>query len=234
MDSTPFRRHGVAVVHFERERPRTRRLESGEAERLLRHAVPHLQALIIADLETGLRPQELLELRWRDVRWEQNVILLPAAITKTNTARDVPMTQRLRALLELRQHAPDGSLHTPDRFVFGNEVGERVRSIRGAWAAVCKAAGITGLQFRDLRREFASRLRETPGIADHHVRDVLGHADLQTTSRYLATTRVGLQQVMTLFEQRGPGFAHDSHKRPPRGANASEKTEEENDAKSLN
>lgn len=196
--------------------------------------MPHLQALIIADLETGLRPQELLELRWRDVRPEQNVILLPAAITKTNTARDVPMTQRLRALLELRQHAPDGTLHTPDEFVFGNEVGERVRTIRGARAAVCKAAGISGLQFRDLRREFASRLRETPGIADHHVRDVLGHADLQTTSRYLATTRVGLHQAMKVFEQHRAGFTHGLHKTPDEGLISGEEMQGENDAKSLN
>jgi hypothetical protein len=38
------------------------------------------------------------------------------------------------------------------------------------------------------------------------------HADLATTSRYLATTRVGLQQARRVFEQHRAGFARDSHK----------------------
>jgi integrase len=75
----------------------------------------------------------------------------------------------------------------------------------------CEAAEITGLHVHDLRREFASRLRETPGISDHHVRDWLGHADMATTSRYLATTRVGLQQARRVFVQHRAGFARGSH-----------------------
>jgi integrase len=57
------------------------------------------------------------------------------------------------------------------------------------------------LRFHDLRREFASRLREAPGISDHEVRDWLGHANITTTSRYLATTRTTLQQARKKFEQ---------------------------------
>jgi integrase len=67
------------------------------------------------------------------------------------------------------------------------------------------------LHFHDLRGEFASRLRETPEISDHHVRDWLGHAEMAMTSRYLATTRVGLQQARRVFEQHRAGFAHDLH-----------------------
>jgi integrase len=95
--------------------------------------------------------------------------------------------------------------------VFGNGVGERVTDIRPEWVETCQASEITGLHFHDLRREFASRLRETPGISDHHVRDWLGHADMATTSKYLATTRVGLQQARRVFEQHRAGFAHGLH-----------------------
>jgi hypothetical protein len=34
---------------------------------------------------------------------------------------------------------------------------------------------------------------------------------MATTSRYLATTRVGLQQARKVFEQHRAAFAHDSH-----------------------
>lgn len=212
VEHTPFRRHGVTVVHFSKDQARTRRLEPGEEKKLLDAAPDLLKALIIAALETGMRKGELLALRWQDVHAATDTILLPAAITKTNEARDVPMTARLKAVLELRKHAPDGTEHPSTAFVFGNAFGEQVKDIRDEWVATCTAAKVTGLHFHDLRREFASRLRETPGISDHHVRDWLGHADMATTSRYLATTRVGLQQARKVFELHRAGFAHDSHK----------------------
>ena len=164
VERTPFRRQHVTVVHFRKDENRTRRLEPGEEHRLLAHASPALQALIIAALETGCRRGEPLGLRWRDVKATAGVLLLPGAITKTGAPRDVPMTQRLRAVLELRKHAPDGQELGPAAFVFGNEVGEAVADIREPWEAACAAAGITDLHFHDLRREFASRLRETPGV----------------------------------------------------------------------
>jgi hypothetical protein len=40
------------------------------------------------------------------------------------------MTQRLKATLELRKHAPDGTEHPGTAYVFGNEVGERIADIR--------------------------------------------------------------------------------------------------------
>jgi integrase len=71
--------------------------------------------------------------------------------------------------------------------VFGNEVGEELHGIKRAWAIVCDAAGITDLHFHDLRREFGSRLLERVGGNPAIVRDCLGHANLNTTNRYLVT-----------------------------------------------
>jgi integrase len=181
----------VNVIHFAKEPGRTRRLEGDEEQRLLQHATtPMVNVLIRAGLEAGCRIGELLQLTWADVKWDQNVLLLPAAITKTDEARDIPLTQTLRALLELRQHAPDGTVFGPDAAVFGNEVGEPVKywRVHQAWHATCAAAGITGLHFHDLRRELASTLRES-GAPDHIVADVLGHANISTTSKYLKASR---------------------------------------------
>jgi integrase len=85
--------------------------------------------------------------------------------------------------------------------VFGNEVGEQIASIKTAWYAACRRANITGLCFHDLRREFASRVRETPGNFDHEVRDLLGHANISTTSRYLGSTPETRERAMQRFER---------------------------------
>jgi integrase len=149
---------------------------------------------------------------------------LPAKKTKDGEARDVPITAPLGAVLDMRRLDPEGRSFGPEAFVFGNELGERVGSFKKAWQTlVLKAHGYTpcwkkggwteldaeskaryrgiDLHFHDLRREFASRLREAPGISDHEVRDWLGHANITTTSRDLATTRTTLQQARKKYEQ---------------------------------
>jgi hypothetical protein len=51
---------------------------------------------------------------------------------------------RLRAELEMRRHAVDGKEHPPTAFIFGDEAGGEVKSIRRAWeTAVLKAHGHT-------------------------------------------------------------------------------------------
>ena len=124
----------------------------------------------------------------------------------------MPFSQRLHAMLEMRRHDPDGEVHGPDAYVFGNALGERVKSIKTAWRLTCARAQITGLHFHDLRREAASRLLEGD-VPEHYVQEVLGHANLSTTSRYLATTRKGLHQAMQRYEARVQTRANFSEKR---------------------
>ncbi len=62
-------------------------------------------------------------------------------------------------------------------------------------------AGVEGVHFHDLRREFASRLLESPGVALHDVAQWVGHASVVTTTRYLATTGVRQREVLKRFER---------------------------------
>ncbi len=69
------------------------------------------------------------------------------------------------------------------------------------------------VRVHDLRREFGSRLLEAIGGNPVIVRDWLGHADLTTTNRYLATPPVELRRAAKQLESaRTRGFAHDSHR----------------------
>jgi hypothetical protein len=97
------------------------------------------------------------------------------------------------------RHDSTGEELPPQAYVFGNDVGERVASVKTAWRAACARAGITGLRFHDLRREFACRLLESR-CELHDVRDFLGHANIATTSRYLRSTSLRLERALTLLE----------------------------------
>lgn len=165
---------------------------------------------------------ELLSLQWRQVRFDLNEIHLRAEDTKARRARLLPMSQRLRALLDMRRLDPAGHEHKPGAYVFGDETGAQVKSVKTAWENCrLKAHGYKvrrekngrltaecreqlrriNLHFHDLRREAGSRFLEG-GMPANVVQQFLDHAKLSTTSRYLKINRDGMHAALKSFERR--------------------------------
>ena len=84
--------------------------------------------------------------------------------------------------------------------MFGNAIGERLKSVRPAWENARERAGVATLQLRDLRHEAASRFDEA-GMPIIYVSNMLGHSNLSTTSRYLNVRRRGLHMAMKNYEE---------------------------------
>jgi integrase len=187
---------------LKREKPRRRhrRLAPGEEDALLKHAKAHLQRLAIAAVETGCRLGELLRVQWADVDLARGELRIRAENAKDAEERILPLSARLKAVLEMGQTDPAGQPFGADRYVFGDTVGRRVRAIKTAWRATCRRAGIMDLHFHDLRHEAGSRLLEA-GWPLHHVKDMLGHANISTTDTYLNVTKIGLQESMRRFDR---------------------------------
>jgi integrase len=212
---------------------KTGKLErEGEERRLLAVAGPHLQRLIVGALETGLRLGELLRLQWSDVNLSGRRLTVTADKAKTRTERVLPVSARLAGVLEMAQAALAASLpDMPDEreraayvarcFVFGDDIGGRVKCIRKAWdTAVLKAHGHKpvwvgsntlsaesraalrdiDLHFHDLRHEAGSRLHEA-GWPLHHVQHMLGHKSLEQTTTYLNVTLTGLEESMRRYDE---------------------------------
>ena len=242
--TTPFKINGEVAVKLEKERKRTRRLLDGEEDRLLSICGPHLRAVVEAALATGMRRGEILNLQWRDIHgmridgeeieWLPKAeILLPADKTKTKQDRRIPISARLKAVLEMRRFDPNGDPHEADSYVFGTEVGTRIRDVGRAWeTAVLKAHGHTpkfsgtsnlgpesrasldkiDLHFHDLRREAGSRWLEG-GVPLHTVRDWLGHTSIAQTSTYLAGTMQTQHDAMARFDAISENLGNRSGKR---------------------
>ena len=201
----PFKDGSQAAVKLARELPRRRRLQPGEGDRLLAMC-SHLRALVEAALETGCRRGELLTLQWWQVRFTPKPeVFLPAVKTKTKTDRSVPISTRLRAVLEMRRTGPDGSELPGMPTSSATRVGEQVKDIKRTWhVAVLKAHGhkpkytpskalapeslrqLEGidLRFHDLRREAGSRWLDA-GVPLHRMQKWLGHTNIAQTSTYL-------------------------------------------------
>lgn len=208
LTATPFKVGTVSAVKLAREESRTRRLQTGELEKLLAACEAgldlrgrkwdgntHLRDLIVAALETGCRLGELLSLQWSQVRGE---LFLPAGKTKARKPRRVPVSPRLRAVLDGRRCDPAGDDMPADAYVFGDEVGGRRLSVKTAWNAACERAKIADLHFHDLRREAASRWMDA-GVGLASIQRLLGHHNISQTSTYLAASGGGEDEAMRAF-----------------------------------
>lgn len=209
VEKTPFKRGEKTTVKLASEQARSRRLQPGEEERLLPACGEHLRALVEAALETGCRKGELLALQWQQIQFAPRPeVWLPAGKTKTGKARRVPISTRLKAILEMRQDAYRAvaglgatDALPPAGYVFGNEIGQQVGGIKTAWQAACRRAKVDDLHFHDLRREAGSRWMEA-GVPLATIQRWLGHTNISQTSTYLATTTAGEHEAMRQFEVR--------------------------------
>jgi len=227
----PFVSGESDVIRRRKEASRRRRLRPGEEERLLAAAGPHLQRLIIAALETCCRLGELLSLQWRDVSLERGEIVLRAEKTKDREDRIIPVSGRLRAVLEMVRLDPAGRPFPPTAHPFGDEIGQRVGNIKHAWQSTVLRAnghkpawqwrkkggpadkGSTKLSpasqqaYRAVDLHFHDLRHEAgsrlleAGWPVHHVQHMLGHASLQQTSTYLNLTAQGLHESMRRLEE---------------------------------
>ena len=204
----------------------------------MQHAGTHLQHLIIAALETGCRIGELLSLQWKEISVEERGrwwLMLSEGKTKTARDRAIPVKMRLRSILEMRRHVPAdppelrdvlGDEYGPEHYVFGNELGESIASIRKAWTATCRRAKIVDLHFHDLRREFASRLVGQRGVTLMHVRDVLGHTNVKMTSNYLRSSNIELHDVFEAWERASAEPAATASSSDPLRTNCAQATDQ--------
>ena len=186
---------------------------------MLSYASPRLYRLVVGALEIGCRQGELLSLRWEDVNLRGREIRIQASNAKNEEHRHIPISARLLAVLEMAQHDPAGRPLPTKAYVFGDECGGRLKSPKKAWeTAVLKAHGYKptwggssltpasqaayrsiDLRFHDLKHEAGSRWLEA-GMPLHHVKELIGHANISTTDTYLNAGRVHLHESMLRLE----------------------------------
>jgi integrase len=169
--------------------------QPGEERRLLDHASPYLQRLIVAVIEGCMRRQEALTLQWRDVDLARGRMTFRAENVKTRTVLQKPISPRLLGVLRMIEHDPAGNPHKPTAYVFGDAIGGELTFPKKQWAKALKGAGIEDLEFRDLRHEGACRLADR-GWSLPQIQRMLGHQDAKTTSIYLHADILDLEEAM--------------------------------------
>jgi len=142
-----------------------------------------------------MREAEALNLTWNRVDLKAGFIRLDAANTKTDERRIVPISPRLKTLLQLIwQRERTGKLSTlTDRVFLFN--GKPFNRFSRAFATACSKAKIEGLWIHDLRASFATRKINERFDRDW-VKMITGHRTDHVFKRYNRPTPEHLKAVV--------------------------------------
>lgn len=157
---------------------------------------PALQNIVPFLIYTGARKREALDARWADIDWQQSSWKIPK--TKSGKIRHVPLSTGALELLG-RMRAWSGLKVPGSDLLFPNpRTGLPFVSIYYSWDTARKQAGVPELRIHDLRHSFASFLVNA-GRSLYEVQELLGHADIRTTSRYAHLKRDRLMEAVQVI-----------------------------------
>lgn len=147
-------------------------------------------AIFLTAAFTGLRKGELIALRWRDIDFTRSAIRVRASYAlghltspKSGKLRAVPLAPDVAAALA--RLADRGHMTADDDLVFVGDHGGYLdgSALRRRYVKALERAGLRQLRFHDLRHTFGTRVIAKADIV--RVQEWMGHADIQTTRRYL-------------------------------------------------
>lgn len=138
---------------------------------------------------TGIRRQELHDLRVRDVDFNSQMLHIRDG--KGGRDRSIPLINRVVVALRRRSKGKAGTAKVFE--------GMTPRSIHRQVTTLARHAGLDTFHPHSFRHSFATRLLEQ-GANLKEVQEILGHASLETTALYLALTPRHLRSAMDLLE----------------------------------
>jgi len=135
--------------------------------------------LIILALKTGMRRGELFDLQWSEVDLRRKVITVLGETAKSSKTRHIPLSPTaMEAVKAWKKQAPGKTGR-----VFPSTDGGRLDNVKKSWTTILNKAKIADFRWHDMRHDFASKLVMN-GVPLNTVRELCGHADLNTTLRY--------------------------------------------------
>jgi integrase len=176
-------------------------LEPADFEAVVSHLPKYLQDAARFAYISGWRKGEVASLEWSDVDRTNARITLRREHSKNGEPRVLPLTDTLAALIERRWDARQvktvaGATLAP--FVF-HRAGQPIGDFRKAWAKACKAAGVFGTLFHDLRRS-AVRNMERAGVSQAVAMKVTGHKTASVYRRYRIVDERDVREALVKTE----------------------------------
>ena len=140
-------------------------------------------------LLTGCRDAEIRSLKYSTVDFEQRVIRIEATNSKSKRMREVPINDICMEVIN--------QLNTRGKYdylIINPLTGKPYVNITKSWRRIRKKAGIPDFWLHSLRRSFASLLASN-NVPTVVISQLLGHASISTTQRYLVVQSDALRNA---------------------------------------
>lgn len=213
------------------ERRRERVITSEEEARYLAATPEPLASIASVLADTGMRPEECFRLRWEDVTWvngRHGALLITRG--KTAAARRViPMTPRVRAVLESRWNAggrPEEGWAWPTATRSGHVEPSTLRKQHGnAFKAIVKEAAkrdekpVRPFVLYSLRHTFLTRLGQS-GCDVWTLARIAGHSSINISARYVHLSEDAVLNAMTRLGEHKIGHTQNDAPQLPVAKNA--------------
>jgi integrase len=171
--------HEVPRIKLVEEFGRDRMMEPEEEVKVLAIAPQTLKDVLIAILDSGLRPSEVFAVRWEYVNWNRGTYFNPQGKTR-KARRLIYLSDRFRNVLLTRWNKQlEGWVFPSKKSPSGH-----ITTVEKQWLKVRKEAGISSrVVLYCARHTFGTvAMAETGNPAA--VRDAMGHEELATTMQY--------------------------------------------------
>jgi len=199
-----------------------RALTDEEVDRLLAFSPPHYRDIWYCFLVTGMRREEVVQLRFDDIDWENRELVVRRGVAKNHNARRLPIDDELWTILKQKQAGRRSRKPVADR----GTLGERFRSrftrdhvfttrkntpldnrmlLYATFIRHCGKAGIETrrmnsdghevdhVDLHSLRRTFATHL-VVNGADPKTVQELLGHKTLAMTMNLYTKIHAGTKR----------------------------------------
>jgi integrase len=191
-------------IKLRKENQRTAIWDAKSEEALLKVAPQPLKDVFLICHDSGMRPDEVISLRWDDILWNKSLMFVREGKTRKST-RHVPLSDRVRDALRIRAEKakltevewvfPAKRKKTKTGHIMHTAIEKPFRKAR-------KDAGLPKeLVLYSARHSFATDLLDRTGNLKL-VMDVLGHESVTTTQKYLHPS---LKNIAEIVNQRNAG-----------------------------
>jgi integrase len=189
-------RPAMSMLHL--DNARTGFFERDQFEAALRHLPAHLKPVAQIGYNTGWRRGEILSRQWRHVDLDRGVLRLEPGETKNGKGREFPLyaMPELRAVIEAQRTRVSEIERRTGRIishVFVNDAGAPLADFRNSWKTACRAAGVSGRLFHDMRRT-AVRNLERAGVPRSTAMKLTGHLTDSVYQRYAIVDSTMLEE----------------------------------------
>lgn len=152
---------------------------------------PLIYDLCVIAFNTGLRKSDIIKIRGEDIDSDKRTLAVNVSKLK-GAELYLPLNDPAYEVLSRRKKPG---------YVFESPEAEHLMDFYKRFRRTREAVGLNDFQFREFRHNCATRLLEL-GVDINTVKELLGHADITTTARYLKLVDERKRRAVQLLERR--------------------------------